>query len=142
MAGNNPVTTHTGNGTIRLPSGKIREIALRIYAGEGIPIQRRTSLVCCSDFIIRRLNREYRNIDKATDVLSFPFDDPDFLGEIYISIRRTEVQSRRFGYSFNDEFLRLFVHGMLHLAGYDHHILSDQNEMNRKENRYLQKNLY
>ena len=111
-------------------------------AGEGIPILRRTSLVCCSDFIIRRLNREYRNIDKATDVLSFPFDDPDFLGEIYISIRRTEVQSRRFGYSFNDEFLRLFVHGMLHLAGYDHHILSDQNEMNRKENRYLQKNLY
>ena len=142
MAGNNPVTTSTGTGKIRLPSGKIRETALRIYSGERIPLQRRTNLVCCSDFIIRRLNRQYRNIDTATDVLSFPFNDSDFLGEIYISLRRTEVQARRFGHPFNDEFLRLFVHGMLHLAGYDHLQQDDQKKMNRKENRYLQKNLY
>ena len=84
----------------------------------------------------------YRAIDRTTDVLSFPFDDEDFLGEIYISIRRTEVQARKFNHSFDDEFCRLFVHGMLHLAGFDHITERDRKAMNLKENFYLQKTMY
>ena len=137
-----PVNIFARHGIAGLPSGKIREISLCIYSGERIAPQRCTNLVCCSDYVIRRLNREYRNIDKVTDVLSFPFDDPDFLGEIYISLRRTGVQARRLGHSFNDEFLRLFVHGMLHLAGFDHATAGDEVRMHRKENHYLQKNIY
>ena len=142
MTPKHPVTVYHGNSTKRIPSGKIRELSNQIYSGERISLLRSTNLICCTDYRIRRLNRAYRNIDRATDVLSFPFDDEDFLGEIYISLRRTEVQSRRFAHSFNDEFCRLFVHGMLHLAGYDHSKKRDQMEMNRKENHYLQKNVY
>ena len=137
-----PVIIFTGNNSKSLPSGKIRELTRRIYSGEKISFLRSTNLVCCTDYRIRRLNRIYRGIDRATDVLSFPFDDEDFLGEIYISIRRTEVQARRFGLSFNEEFCRLFIHGILHLIGYDHMSLRDQTAMNRKENHYLQKNVY
>ena len=137
-----PVTIHSGNCKAGLPASLLHEHALRLYAGERISPKRGANLICCSDFIIRRLNREYRAIDKVTDVLSFPFDDDDFLGEVYISIRRTEVQARKLGHSFAEEFLRLFVHGMLHLAGYDHLKPSEQKEMNKRENRYLQKNLY
>lgn len=137
-----PITIHTGNSTKRLPSGKIRELARRIYFGEKISFLRSLNLICCTDYRIRRLNRIYRNIDQTTDVLSFPFEDDDFLGEIYISIRRTEVQSRKFGHSFNDEFCRLFVHGLLHLAGCDHLTTGERTTMNRKENRYLQKKVY
>ena len=142
MSLESPVIIHSVKSAIRLPKTVLHEHALRIYAGERISPERSTNLICCSDFIIRRLNREYRTIDKVTDVLSFPFDDDEFLGEIYISLRRTEVQARRLGHSFTDEFLRLFVHGMLHLAGYDHLEPAEQTLMNQRENHYLQKNLY
>jgi probable rRNA maturation factor len=142
MALESPVIIHSENSNVRVPKALLREHALRIYAGEQLSPQRYTNIICCSDYSIRRLNREYRTIDRVTDVLSFPFDDEDFLGEIYISIRRTAVQARKLGHSFTDEFLRLFVHGMLHLAGYDHLKPAEQTQMNQRENHYLQKNLY
>ena len=128
--------------TVRLPVGKIRNVALRIYSEENISFHKPANLICCSDYSIRKLNREYRSLDKATDVLSFPFDDNDFLGEIYISLKRTAVQARKFGTTFQEEFLRLFVHGMLHLTGYDHMKPVERSLMNRAENHYLGKQMY
>ncbi len=142
MAPKSPLFIHPEKSKVKLPQAQLKAYALRIYTGEKISPLRSTNLICCSDFIIRRLNREYRAIDKVTDVLSFPFDDDDFLGEIFISVRRTEVQARMLGHSFTDEFLRLFVHGMLHLTGYDHLKPAERTRMNQRENRYLQKNLY
>ena len=103
-----------------LPEGKIKRLTAAVLKKEKIDPSRKINLICCSDYTIRKLNRCYRQVDKITDVLSFFFNDNDLLGEIYISLRRTEVQARRFGVSFNDEFLRLYLHGLLHLAGYDH----------------------
>lgn len=137
-----PVKIFPEQRKFQLPTGKIRNLTFRVYSGEKIPTNRRTNLICCSDYSIRRLNRDYRNIDKVTDVLSFPFEDNDFLGEIYISIKRTGIQARRFGHSFNQEFLRLVVHGLLHLAGFDHLSKTDRIRMNEKENHYLQECMY
>lgn len=83
---------------------------------------------------IQELNKEHRNIDKATDVLSFPmdFDFPNMpLGSIVISTDFVEEKSKEYGHSFNEEFSLLFIHGILHLLGYDHEV--DNGEHRSKE---------
>ncbi len=77
---------------------------------------------------IHEINREYRGIDRPTDVISFAFMDEDInpengltnLGEIYISIEKARVQAKEYGHSFERELCFLLVHGLLHLLGYDH----------------------
>lgn len=83
--------------------------------------------------MVRKLNRNYRKKDKVTDVLSFPFDEHDLLGEIYISLDRTVIQAHRFCIDARDEFRRLYIHGLLHLAGYDHIKKADRGVMAAKE---------
>jgi len=83
---------------------------------------------------IKQLNKEHRNIDKATDVLSFPmdFDMPNMpLGSIVISTDFVEEKAKEYGHSFNDEFSLLFIHGILHLLGFDHEV--DTGEHRSKE---------
>lgn len=78
---------------------------------------------------MRRLNREYRGKDKTTDVLSFaateeafPFNDQEETdwGDIFISADQIRRQAQEYGVSYKEEFLRMLVHGTLHLLGYDH----------------------
>lgn len=83
---------------------------------------------------IRLLNKEHRNIDKATDVLSFPmdFDFPNMpLGSIVVSTDFVEEKAKEYGHTFNEEFSLLFIHGILHLLGYDHEV--DEGEHRTKE---------
>lgn len=83
---------------------------------------------------IQELNKEHRKIDKATDVLSFPMDF-DFvnmpLGSIVISTDFVQEKSKEYGHSFNEEFSLLFIHGILHLLGFDHEV--DDGEHRAKE---------
>ena len=93
-----------------------------------------------SDKRIRELNRQFRGIDKATDVLSFPADGPDelnLLGDIAISAETAAVQAKENGLSFDGEIAQLILHGLLHLSGYDHE--TDNGEMNRLELRLRRK---
>ena len=83
---------------------------------------------------IQELNKEHRNIDKATDVLSFPmdFDFPNMpLGSIVISTDFVDEKAKEYGHTFNEEFSLLFIHGILHLLGYDHEV--DNGEHRAKE---------
>jgi probable rRNA maturation factor len=83
---------------------------------------------------MRLLNKEHRNIDKATDVLSFPmdFDFPNMpLGSIVVSTDFVEEKAKEYGHTFNEEFSLLFIHGILHLLGYDHEV--DNGEHRNKE---------
>jgi metalloprotein, YbeY/UPF0054 family len=84
-----------------------------------------------SDKRIQQLNRQFRNIDKATDVLSFPADESDNLGDVAVSVETAARQAKENGLSFNDEIAQLILHGLLHLSGYDHE--TDNGEMNRLE---------
>ena len=85
------------------------------------------------DEFIHQLNRDYRKIDRPTDVISFAFLDNEddresqlygqgivCLGDIYISVDRAKAQAEEYGHSLNRELSFLFVHGLLHLLGYDH----------------------
>lgn len=92
---------------------------------------------------IRRLNRNFRKIDSATDVLSFPLFDFDgseepavdelenMLGDIVISLERAQKQAEEFGHSFEREVAFLCVHSMLHLLGYDH-VNSEDEELDMR----------
>ncbi|MBR5316101.1 MAG: rRNA maturation RNase YbeY [Firmicutes bacterium] len=91
---------------------------------------------------IRELNRDYRDNDKVTDVLSFPqFDDlndiPDFgeicLGDVVICKDRAMEQAEEFGHSFEREIIYLFTHSILHLLGYDHMEEEEKKEMRARE---------
>ena len=99
---------------------------------------------------IRKMNREYRDIDKETDVLSFPMFEreelegrkdlnEDILGDIVISIERVYEQAKEYGHSFERELAYMVVHGFYHLIGYDHIEENDKKEMRQKEEDILQK---
>ena len=90
-----------------------------------------------SDSSIRKLNQQFRGVDKATDVLSFPADEPDNLGDVAISVETAAKQAAENGLQFDDEIAQLILHGLLHLSGYDHE--TDNGEMNRLELRLRKK---
>ena len=94
---------------------------------------------------IRELNREYRNIDRETDVISFALeDDKTFnleevrvLGDIYISIDKVRSQAEEYGHSFKRELSFLAIHGFLHLLGYDHMTKDEEEVMFKKQEEVL-----
>ena len=100
---------------------------------------------------IKSINKKYRNIDKATDVLSFPmfekdeideiikeqYDIEDVLGDLIISIPKVEEQANEYGHSFERELSYMVVHGFYHLMGYDHMVESDKVIMRSKEDEVL-----
>ena len=90
-----------------------------------------------SDKRIRELNRQFRGIDKATDVLSFPAEEEFNLGDIAVSVETAALQARENGLPFDQEIAQLILHGLLHLCGYDHE--TDNGEMNRLELRLRRK---
>lgn len=100
---------------------------------------REIDLTICDNNMIRQYNREYRHKDKPTDVLSFPVEG-DFehlpLGSIVISADYVIQLSQELGHTQEDELSLLFIHGLLHLLGYDHE--SDNGEMRAKEEALIQ----
>lgn len=84
-----------------------------------------------SDKRIRKLNRQFRGIDKATDVLSFPAEEEFNLGDVAVSVETAATQARENGLTLEQEIAQLILHGLLHLSGYDHE--TDDGEMNRLE---------
>ena len=103
--------------------------------------------------VIKEANKKYRNIDKATDVLSFPmferneleeliknnYDVEDVLGDLIISIPKVKEQAVEYGHSFERELAYMVVHGFYHLMGYDHMEENDKKEMRQKEDEVLDK---
>ena len=101
---------------------------------------------------IKEINKKYRNIDKETDVLSFPmfereelqekiknnqFTHEDVLGDIVISIEQVKKQAVEYGHSFERELSYMMVHGFYHLMGYDHMTEEEKKEMREKEDKVL-----
>jgi GTP-binding protein Era len=121
------------------------EAALPMPPGAGRPAE--VSLRLVDDAEIRRLNKAFRGVDRATDVLSFPLGDsaPErdpqtgnaLLGDIAVSLERARDQAREYGHSYQRELAFLFVHGLLHLFGYDHETDADARAMEEMQERVL-----
>ena len=98
-----------------------------------------TDVTIVNNKTIHKINREFRNVDRPTDVISFAFLDdqkekelkggPINLGQIIISFEKAEEQAKEYGHSLRREMIFLFVHGMLHLLGYDHMKEEDEKVM-------------
>ncbi len=111
------------------------------------------SIILTTPAEIRKLNKEYRDIDRETDVLSFPMYEKeeletvkqqkqewkDTLGDIVISIERVEEQAKEYGHSFEREFAYMLVHGFYHIMGEDHIEEEDKKIMRAKEENVLSK---
>lgn len=112
------------------------------------------SIILTNPEHIHEINKQYRNVDRATDVLSFPmfekdeldekiknndFEHEDVLGDIVISIEKVEEQAKEYGHSFEREFAYMLVHGFYHLMGYDHIEDDDKVVMRKKEEIVLNK---
>lgn len=102
--------------------------------------QKNVELIFTNSEKIREINKKFRGKDKPTDVLSFPLIDvphSDFLGSIVINLDLVDKVSKDLKHSFDDEISLLFIHGLLHLLGFDHEI--DNGEMRKKESEIIEK---
>jgi len=95
-------------------------------------------LIVTNDDEMRSINSEFRGIDKPTDVLSFPYEDMPMspLGSIVISSSHVQEKAQEFSHTNDDEFTLLFIHGILHLLGFDHEV--DNGEMRAKEKKLIE----
>ncbi len=105
------------------------------------------SIVFVNNRRIRIYNRDYRQIDRATDVLSFPMLEgeggglhPSFLGDVMISLEMCEVEAKLYARKMYEQLLILLIHGVLHLMGYDHERSeAEEKKMTRRERFILKK---
>ena len=95
-------------------------------------------LIVTNDDEMRSINSEFRGIDKSTDVLSFPYEDMPMspLGSIVISSSHVQEKAQELSHTNDDEFTLLFIHGLLHLLGFDHEV--DNGEMRAKEKKLIE----
>ncbi len=140
----------------------VESVVTEVLESEGCPYESQVNVLLTDNEGIRMFNKEYRNIDKETDVLSFPnldFEEPGFyevdeeaeadyfdpetgeliLGDIIISVDRVKEQAESYGHSQKREFAFLVAHSMLHLAGYDHMEPEEAKVMEAKQEAVLQK---
>lgn len=140
--------------------GILDAIMLQVLDMENCPYEAQVNLLLTDDEGIRAYNREYRNIDNPTDVLSFPMIDfeaeadfsiveedeaayfePDsgelMLGDIIISVDKVKEQAQKFGHSQKREFAFLTAHSLLHLCGYDHMTEEEAKVMEEKQEAVL-----
>lgn len=114
---------------------EVGEIMTKV--GEYFGTEKTVSLILTDDAEIWSLNRQFRGVDRPTDVLSFPADEEEYLGDIFISVDRLLAQAEEYGHSAEREFAFLLVHGLLHLMGYDHHDPEQEQEMFTKQEEIL-----
>ena len=140
----------------------IKLIVDEVLDMEGCEYEAQVNVILTDNEGIRAINKEYRDIDRETDVLSFPnleFEVPGFsmldetfdasmidpeteeliLGDIMISVDKVKEQAENYGHSLKREFAFLVAHSMLHLSGYDHMTPEEAEVMEKKQEAVLQK---
>ena len=140
----------------------VRQMVVAALDYENCPYEAEVSVTVVDNKEIQEINKIYRNIDKATDVLSFPmyeyekaadFDNLDdsafnpesgelLLGDIVISAEKVTAQAKEYGHSKEREFAFLLIHSMLHLLGYDHMEEEERLVMESKQKEILELNDY
>lgn len=127
----------------------IEDCAKTALEEENITDDAELSVTFTDNENIKKLNSEFRGIDRETDVLSFPLGDGEFecdpdngailLGDIVISLERAAAQAEEYGHSFRREVAFLITHSLFHLLGYDHMNEDEEREMFSKQEKVLEK---
>ena len=138
------VAVHNASARRRLYTrARLAALAERICSGEGVQGEVEVSVLFCDDGRMRELNRQYRNVDAPTDVLSFEQEavsssGPCVLGDVVISLETVERHCGGEGAAMRGEVDLLFCHGLLHLLGYDHGDAREKQQMQARQAEYLQ----
>lgn len=123
----------------RVDKKSFAQVAKKVLSGENRETET-LSLAFVSSNEIKKLNKKFRNKNKPTDVLSFNLNEKDILGEIVICPDIVKTNAKKFGISVEYETMKVFIHGILHLLGYDHEKTEKEAElMEQKQNLYLSK---
>jgi len=131
----------------------VKRIARQVLKAEGVAHPYEVSLVFTDSETVKQLNRDYRGVDKPTDVLAFymlphkgadspfalPPDGVTRLGEVIISYPQAVVQAKEQRHSPERELALLVIHGILHLLGYDHEEPEEESKMRTREREFLER---
>jgi len=112
---------------------EIKNLVKNVFSQLTLPNKTEICITFVDDKEMRKLNSNYRSIDRTTDVLSFPQDN-EFLGDLVISHPTAKKNAKRYNTSLKKELQRLIIHGILHLLGFDHKKKKDRDIMRIKEN--------
>ncbi len=118
----------------RVPAGLKNVVRCAVKAVENI--NHHITVILCDDPFIRKLNQKFMGKDQSTDVLSFDMSDASAdstIGEVYVNLDRTRKQALEFGITFWNELVRLVIHGLLHLYGYDDQDPNSRNRMIQRQ---------
>jgi len=123
----------------------LKQIVSDILDMEGVNRDGEVSITLVDNQEIQDLNKEYRGLDEATDVLAFPVEKGDFsdhpgpvlLGDVIVSTDKASAQAQEYGHSLTRELSFLVAHGLLHLLGYQHEDPKQQKEMEEKSEKIL-----
>ncbi len=143
------------NAISELPNEEklIKEVVSRVLEEEKVLPEVDVYITLTNNEEIHKINKEYRDVDRPTDVLSFPMYERDeiaglkndtndeiekILGDIIVSIEKVREQAEEYGHSFERELAYLVTHGMLHLLGYDHMIEEEKTVMRKREEEILE----
>ena len=143
------------NAISELPNEEklIKEVVSRVLEEEKVLPEVDVYITLTNNEEIHKINKEYRDVDRPTDVLSFPMYERDeiaglkndtddeiekILGDIIVSIEKVREQADEYGHSFERELAYLVTHGMLHLLGYDHMIEEEKAVMRKREEEILE----
>ena len=143
------------NAISELPNEEklIKEVVSRVLEEEKVLPKVDVYITLTNNEEIHKINKEYRDVDRPTDVLSFPMYERDeiaglkndtndeiekILGDIIVSIEKVREQAEEYGHSFERELAYLVTHGMLHLLGYDHMIEEEKTVMRKREEEILE----
>ena len=130
-----------GGRRLALPAATVRRVVRGVLAGERSDAD--LSITFLGPVTMRRLNRQYKGRDEPTDVIAFTLDTPDrrTVGDVYLCAAVAARQARRHGVSRRQELIRLVVHGVLHVLGYDHPESDDRTRsaMWRRQERYVER---
>lgn len=137
--------------TISIDENFVKGVAKKILVGEG-KRGKGLSIAFVGSDRIKEINKKYRKKNQTTDVLSFseleipmekfkvfPVQEKENLGEIIICLKRVKRNAKKDGSDFKTEFVRVLIHGVLHLLGYDHKKPKQREEMKNKQDFYLSK---
>ena len=141
----NLLITNNTNENIDM-NDKLHDVVKAVLDNEGLSMDYEVSITFVEKDEIHKLNREYRKVDRPTDVLSFPMNDEfliegvdSMLGDIVICMDIAKDQAKEYGHSLDREIMYLTFHSILHLLGYDHIKEDDKKTMRGKEKEVMKK---
>lgn len=116
----------------------VKQLIRDLFSQENIELER-LNYIFCSDEYLLKINKQFLSHSTLTDVITFPFSEKGrpVHGEVYLSVERIKENAKTFGVEYQNELLRVMIHGALHLCGYADKTRASKLEMTEKENYYL-----